>query len=282
MGWTVSGALPKKETSHLSVSCNLSIASDPVSEQMKKLWDMETYSSVCNVTGKSKEEKRALTFLEKTTKHNGECYEVGLLRAEDEPSLPNNYFSAYQQFLPMEKRLAKGVELKTAYKVTIEKDLERNFVRRLDDTEALKTENAMQWYLPHHPVIHPHTPGKVRRVCNAASKFKGTSLNDKLHSGPDFLRNLVGIVFRIREQEIAMTADIKSMFLQVAVPTEECKGLRFLWRDEPSDTVGNHKYTRHVFEAKSSPTCANYGFQQSGRDNKLEFPEASFTIDRNF
>jgi len=74
LGWTVSGALSKKETSHLSVSCNLSIPSDPLSEQMKNWWDMETYSSVCNVTGKSKEEKRALSILEKTTKHNGEGY----------------------------------------------------------------------------------------------------------------------------------------------------------------------------------------------------------------
>ena len=68
------------------------MTSDPLSEQMKKWWDKETYSTVCNVTGKSKEEKRALSIMEKTTKHNGERYEVGLLWAEDEPSLPNNYF----------------------------------------------------------------------------------------------------------------------------------------------------------------------------------------------
>ena len=140
----------------------------------------------------------------------------------------------------------------------------------------------MQWYLPHHPGKHPYKPGKVRRVCNAASKFKGVSLNDKLPSGPDLLRNLVEIVFRFREHEKAMTADIESMFLQVAVPKEECKCLRFLWRDKPSDTVGNYEYTRHVFGAKSSPTCVYYGFQQGGRDNKVEFPEASFTIDRIF
>ena len=133
LGWTVSGALPKNETSHLSVSCNLSIASDPLSEQMKKWWDMQTYSSVCNVTGKSKEEKRALSLLEKTTRHNGQRYEIGILWAEDELSLPNNYVSAYQQFLSMEKWLEKDVELKTAYKATIEKDLESNFVRHLDD-----------------------------------------------------------------------------------------------------------------------------------------------------
>ena len=77
LGRTVSGVLPKKETIHLSVSCNLSIASEPLTEQ-KKWWDMETYSSVCNITGKLKEEKRALSTLEKTTKHNGERYEVGL------------------------------------------------------------------------------------------------------------------------------------------------------------------------------------------------------------
>ena len=33
---------------------------------------------------------------------------------------------------------------------------------------------------------------------------------------------------------------------------------------------------------KSSPTCANYGLQQRGQDNKIEFLEASFTIDLNF
>ena len=79
-----------------------------------------------------------------------------------------------------------------------------------------------------------------------------------------------------------MTTDIESKFLQVAVPNEECKCLRFLGRDKPSETVGNHDYTRHVFGEKCSPTCANYGFQQGRRDKKVEFPKASFTIDRNF
>ena len=89
----------------------------------------------------------------------------------------------------MEKRLAKDVELKTAYKVTIEKNLECNFVRCLDHKEASEIENEMQCYLPHQPVKHPHKPGKVRRVCKAGSKFRGFSLNDMLLSGPDLLRN---------------------------------------------------------------------------------------------
>ena len=182
----------------------------------------------------------------------------------------------------MERRLSKDPELKEAYKATIEKDLENHFVRKLEQEEVVSTENDMQLYLPHHPVKHPHKPGKVRRVCNAASKFKGVSLNDKLLSGPDLLRNLLGIVFRFREHLIAITADIESMFLQVAVPKEECRVLRFLWRNKPDDNIEIFEYNRHVFGAKSSPTCVNYGFQQCGRENKSEFPVAAATIDRNF
>ena len=282
LGWTVSGALPKAERNCLEATCNLSVSSDPLADQMKKWWDMETYASVCDVSGRSKEEKRAQAILEKTTQQNGERYEVGLLWADDNPNLPNNYYSAYQQFLSMERRLSKDPELKEAYKVTIEIDLENHFVRKLEQEEIVSTENEMQWYLPHHPVKHPHKSGKVRRVCNAASKFKGVSLNDKLLSGPVMLRNLVGIVFRFREHQIAITADIQSMFLQVAVPKEECKVLRFLWRDRTEDSIGIFEYNRHVFGAKSSPTCANHGFLQGGRDQKVEFPSAASTIDRNF
>ena len=80
---------------------------------------MDTYASVCDVSGRSKEEKRAQAILEKTTKHYGERYEVGLLWADDNPSLPNDYYSADQQFLSMEKGLSKDPELKAAYKATI-------------------------------------------------------------------------------------------------------------------------------------------------------------------
>ena len=103
--------------------------------------------------------------------------------------------------------------------------------------EVVCTENVMQWFLLHHPVKQPHKPGKVRRVGKATSRFKGVSLNDKLLSGPDFLRNLFGIVFRFREHQIAITADIESMFLQVAVTKEECRVLRFLWRDKQDDNT---------------------------------------------
>ena len=53
---------------------------------------METYASLCDVSGRSKEEKRAQTILEKTTKDNSERYEIGLLWANDNPDLLKNYY----------------------------------------------------------------------------------------------------------------------------------------------------------------------------------------------
>ena len=103
-------------------------------------------------------------------------------------------------------------------KATIQKDLENDFERKLEQEEVVSTEKDMQWYLPHHPVKHPHKPGKVRRVFIAASKFKCVSLYDKLLKKPDLLRNLVEVVFRFTENQIAITADILSMFLQKADP----------------------------------------------------------------
>ena len=79
-----------------------------------------------------------------------------------------------------------------------------------------------------------------------------------------------------------MTADIEAMFLQVKVPSAECKFLRFLWRDDSTKPVKVYEYTRHVFGAKSSPTCANYALQQTGRDDKDFYPLASKAIERNF
>ena len=54
-----------KQTMCTTASCNLSVSSDPLADQMKKWWGMETYASVCDVSGRSKKEKRVQAILEK-------------------------------------------------------------------------------------------------------------------------------------------------------------------------------------------------------------------------
>ena len=125
-----------------------------------------------------------------------------------------------------------------------------------------------EWHLPHRPVLNPNKPGKVRRGCNAAAKYKDICLNDKLLVGPDLLHGLIGKIFRFQEGPIALTADIESMFLQVQVPERDKSCLRFLWRPTMNELVQIYEYQRHVFGAKSSPTCANYALKRVAIDNE--------------
>ena len=57
-------------------------------------------------------------------------------------------------------------------------------------------------YLPHHPIENPNKPAKVRRVPNAASKFRGQSLNTNLLTGPELLNSLLGVLMRFRENTV--------------------------------------------------------------------------------
>ena len=282
LGWTLCGPLPQQTAVQMTASCVTASEDDVLAEQIKTWWDIESYASRCDVSGRSKDDEKALQMLKQTTKFDGERYEVGLLWKRRDPFLPNNYSSALSQTKSLDFRLEKKPELKKLYQDTIKVDVEKGFVKILKQEQLEATKLEKQWYVPHHPVQNPNKPGKVRRVCNAASKFRGTSLNDNLLTGPDLLQNLIGIIFRFREQRVAITADIEAMFLQVKVPPEDCIVLRFLWRDNPNKPVKVYEYGRHIFGAKSSPTCANYALQQVARDNAQESPPITKLIMRNF
>ena len=111
IGWALSGPLPAKQAATLATTAT-SIADDKLANQLRKWWDIESYASNCDVTGHSKEEQRAIKTLERTTRFNGERYEVGLLWRENEVKLPNNLYSAMGQLKSLERRLQKDEALK--------------------------------------------------------------------------------------------------------------------------------------------------------------------------
>ena len=220
IGWALSGPLPAKQAATLATTA-ISVSEDKLASQLSKWWDIESYAFNCDVTGHSKDEQRATKTLEQTTRFTGERYEVGLLWREDVVKLPNNFYSAMGQLRSLEKRLQKDDTLQQRYQETIHTDVKAGYVRKIDQIELNETRDELQWYLPHHPVINPHKPEKVRRVCNAAAQYQSVALNDKLLSGPDLLQSLVGIIFRFREHQRALSADMEAMFLQIDVPSAD-------------------------------------------------------------
>ena len=96
------------------------------------------------------------------------------------------------------------------------------------------------------------------------------------------LQNLIYVLLGFRQHPFAVSADIEGMFLQVGVLPCDQPSLRFLWREDPTSNVVVHQYTRQIFGAKDSPTCANYALQRTARDNAKEYPEAAKAVLENF
>ena len=123
LGWIFSGPLPQQETVKLATESLVAVEVDPLTNQVKTWWSMESYASNCSVSGRSKEDEPALEMLKATTKFDGERYEVGLLWKKAKPHLPNNYISAVSQLKSLGRRLEKNENLKQRYKETIDMDV---------------------------------------------------------------------------------------------------------------------------------------------------------------
>ena len=161
--------------------------------------------------GHNEEDQKVLKTFAETTHHNGERYEFGLPWWRN-VTLPNNYFMARVHWHALQKRLERDNQLKQRYMTTIFDDMDKGYIAAVTNQDAKNI-----WCLPHHPVINKQKPDKIRRVTNAASKYRGVSLNDALLMGPDLLCNLHGLLLRFRQYEVAVTADIVAMFMQVGI-----------------------------------------------------------------
>ena len=178
-------------------------------------------------------------------------------------------------------RLSTDTTLKENYAKTISEDLEKGYVIPIQDAHMVEQWSDKEWYLPHHPVINPNKPVKVRRVQNRGAKFHGT-LNKSLLTGPDLLQNLIHVLLRLHHLQFAVSADIEGVFVKVGVPDCDQPLLRFLWREDPTTNVVVYQHTRHIFGAKDSPTCANYALQRTARDNNGQYPEATKAVPEKF
>jgi len=176
-------------------------------ETVKTWWRTENFGCRydCDVQ-RSVEDEKVLKFLSERTQEVEGRYEVPLLWKDENIQLPDNRVVAIHRLGLLEKRLQRDPELGEAYKKTIDTDLEKGYIKRLTKEETAD-QAKRTWYLPHHPVLNPNKPGKVRRACDVVAKYQGSSLNSHLVSGPDLLNNLVGLFMRFREEKVALSGD---------------------------------------------------------------------------
>ena len=181
------------------------------------------------------------------------------------------------------KRLRKSKGLFELYSNSIHQYIEKGYATKLSPMDASIRTNQT-WYLPHHPVFNENKPGKVRVVFDAASKFKGVSLNSMLHTGPDLANKLIGVLIRFRNFPFTLVADIEGMFHQVRVADKDKDSLRFLWVEkENSTTFSTYEMNVHIFGATDSPCCASYALRRTAEDNRKSYSEEAYqTVLRSF
>ena len=128
---------------------------------------------------------------------------------------------------------------------------------------------------------------------DCAAKYKSTSLNDNLISGPDLMNSLIRVLMRFRIEQMTLVADVEAMFHQVfakpshvdqlidqqtlttfAKPSHVDLGLIWPFGHHKTQFCGVqmaklaqepvvHRMLVYIFGAKSSPTCANFALKQT-------------------
>ena len=268
-GWTLTGSvngLPRGARQVMYVH-NAS-ADEESNVLLQEWWTTEAFGTKFDYTQPiSQEDKRAIEIMENSTRKIGSRYETGLLWKNDGVSLPDNKGMALRRLESLERSLLQKPEKAEAYQKILNGYIEKGHARKVDQGEENR-HGPRTWYLPHHAVIHPHKPGKLRVVFDAAAQFAGVSLNSYLLTGPDLLRNLTGVLLRFRQQAIAITADIEEMYHQVKVRAEDQEALRFLWRGlDLRKKPEVYQMTATIFGAKCSPASANFVLRRTGEDH---------------
>ncbi|XP_071497310.1 uncharacterized protein [Diadema antillarum] len=217
----------------------------------------------------SVEDRRFLQRMEEGIKKRDDGhYEMPLPFKSEDVRLPHNRQMAVKRWNQLNARFRKNPKFLADYQ-----EFMLDVISNCAEKAPVEFRNGRVNYVPHTGVYHPKKPDKIRVVFDCSAKYQGVSLNDKLLQGPDLTNGLLGVLCRFRQEDVAIMADIKSMFHQFFVAEEDRDMLRFLWWEDgnPQNEVIEYRMKVHLFGAASSPGCANFGLKKAADDGEEEF-----------
>lgn len=281
LGWSVYGPLSNTSIgyAHRIAKCSCIDRDDETHKMIKDHFTIENFGVVENAaTLDSKENDRALLMMKNGTIRKGNRFETGLLWKNEAYRMPDSYGMAKKRLICLENKGQKVVDI---INEAINDYTEKGYVHKLSPAELEKNYKRI-WYLPIFTVANPKKPEKLRTVFDAAARVKRVSLNSTLHNGPDLVPSIVDILRRFRENEIAVTGDIKEMYHQVMVNEEDKHAQRFLWRNGEANREPDI-YVMDVltFGSRSSPCSAQFVKNLNASEFASEYPKAATSISKN-
>lgn len=243
-----------------------------IHDDLRRFFSIDSMGVAAKIRQNS-EDVRAQEHLERTSELiDGQWY-VGLPWKDERCVTVDSYPTALTRLQGVEQKMKKDEKYAQRYKERIQHLFDNDYAKLLEDISI----TPKTWYLPHFGVDNPNKK-KLRLVYDAAAKTKGSSLNDYLLVGPDLLMSLMGIMLRFRENKIAITGDIRDMYLRVKIKSDDQHAFRFLYRTGPNEPVRTYIMTSLIFGANCSPFIAQFIKNKNAKRFESSMPAATNAI----
>ena len=271
-GWTLNGSVRKVAVSEV-VICNFVYQNS--SSEIRNLYSQQNHAKSLDSTLEIEEvdifsDRKSMSIVDRKVVElwDNECrldeghYVLPIPWKNPREMCENNFVAVKHRFNNLVQRLHKlGIYEK--YDDEISKLLSENYAEVVPH-ELIEKSRGVN-YIPHHCVFNPNKPDKLRVVFDCASKFFGSSLNDRVHRGPDLLNNLLHVLLRFRLHQYAFQADVTAMYNQVRVPIYDRDALRFLWMK--NDQLLHLRMSTHLFGGVWCASASTYALLRTVKDN---------------
>ncbi|XP_068675679.1 uncharacterized protein [Montipora foliosa] len=196
--------------------------------------------------------------------------------------LPDNHKVALAMLASTERRLAKTPVHAAVYDNQV-KDMVKGEVARKLSKDEIDNYKGPVHYISHHEALKPDSKSTpVRIVFNSSANYMGHVLNDYWAKGPDLLNNLLGVLIRFRENEVAFMGDIRKMYHTVKTTLIGQHTHRFLWRNmDMSKEPDTYVIQRVSFGDKPSGTIATLALRKTAEMASQDYPAAAKIIQSN-
>ncbi|XP_058828481.1 uncharacterized protein LOC131688298 [Topomyia yanbarensis] len=276
-GWLVTG-LADVDKQGARMACN-TITLEALDAKLERFWLIEeNFATTWTV-----EEQQCEKFYSTTTTRSSDGRYVVRLpkRSSFENLLGDSKPVAIRRFHCLEAKLQKDPPLRVQYNSFMAEYLQLGHMHPIPYQGK---NEAIAFYLPHHPVIKKEsTTTKIRVVFDGSAKTtSGHSLNDLLQVGPILQDELISIVLRFRLFHVAIVADIEKMYRQILVHPDDQPLQRIFWRFDPSEELTEYQLSTVTYGLAPSSFLAIRTLYSLADDYERDFPAAAVAIKKGF
>lgn len=227
------------------------VVEKPLELLLQKFWEIE---DVCTPKVLNQEDADCEEIFQSTVARDSTGrYSIAMPFQHDPSNLGNSYRGAERRFCSLERKLLANPSLHIAYSEIIQSYLDKGYMSPLDNDD-----HGSGYYVPHHILVKQEKlTSKFRIVWDFSFKSDSEkSLNDLLFTGAKLYSDLFVILLNFRLYQVAMTADIAKMYLQINMTPAHHQYQKLLWRFSKEEPLRTFCLTTLNFGLNSAPFLA--------------------------